>query len=158
MKLSISVEALNRLLGGDTELEIELRHQVAKQFTKDHLMPLVNSAAFQGVIAEIQDAIHAIKQEANAEIVKEVGQLKRDFTGRLNPELTDRIKELVKSATYTAVEQSIGEHVKNHIDYYEKSWAHQIDKKVNAALEQQIEKRIQEGIDARLRAAASIAY
>lgn len=42
IKVSISsVEALNRLIGGDTELEMEIKEQVVVEFTKRYLKSLV---------------------------------------------------------------------------------------------------------------------
>lgn len=155
MKLSISTEALNRLLGGDTELEIELRHQVAKQFTKDHLLPLVNSEAFKAVMKEISNAAEGVRQVALDEIRREIGTFKQDrWHDPLKLELVTKIKELVQECARNAVKNSIDEIVKNHIAYYERTWTPHIDKKVKEAFDKNIEKQIQERIEARLKVAA----
>ena len=37
-----SLDALERLIGGDTELEIEVRNSVIQKFAEKHLKPLAN--------------------------------------------------------------------------------------------------------------------
>ena len=43
MKLTINAEALERLIGGDSDIEIEIRQQIADQFCKRHLKSLINT-------------------------------------------------------------------------------------------------------------------
>ena len=53
--------ALDRLLGGDTELEVELRQQIVDQFTTKHLKSLLNDKVFnqfrKTVSGEVDTAI-----------------------------------------------------------------------------------------------------
>ena len=61
MKISLSVQALERLLGDDSEIEIELRQQVVSEFTKKHLKGIVNTEAWRSVVnqwtADIQGLV-----------------------------------------------------------------------------------------------------
>ena len=62
MKIQInSLEALERLIGGDTKLEIEIRNSIVQEFTKKYLKSIVNTeivkAAHSSIIKELQTTI-----------------------------------------------------------------------------------------------------
>jgi hypothetical protein len=51
-----SLDALERLIGGDSELEIEIRNSVVQNFTKKHLKALAGESA-------IKTAVETLKKE-----------------------------------------------------------------------------------------------
>lgn len=53
-----SLEALERLIGGDTELEIEIRQSVVENFSKKHLGKLANEEMMKKTSSAIINEIH----------------------------------------------------------------------------------------------------
>jgi len=61
LKIQINnLEALERLLGGDTEIEFDIRQNIVETFARKHIKTLVNdeliSKATEGLKKEIEDA------------------------------------------------------------------------------------------------------
>ena len=73
-----SLEALERLIGGDSEIEVSIRANIASEFAGKHLRPLINSP-------ELKEATESIKRAAQAEAQKQiaetVGSIKRGVYG-----------------------------------------------------------------------------
>lgn len=108
IKIQLTLPALERLLGGDSALEIELRHQVASQFADKHLKPLINSP-------ELRQAVNDIK-EAGAKLVKETLRKEvfevRNRGGyatevKLPPEAEEAIKSVVVTQGRALVQQIV---------------------------------------------------
>lgn len=57
VKISLSLAALERLIGGDSELEVELRHQIVRNFTEKHLKQLANSELMSQTYRQINNDI-----------------------------------------------------------------------------------------------------
>lgn len=56
MKIQInSLAALERLIGGDNELEIDIRKSIVEQFTKAHLRTLLNTDVVKVQMANMAD-------------------------------------------------------------------------------------------------------
>jgi phenylpyruvate tautomerase PptA (4-oxalocrotonate tautomerase family) len=56
-----SREALERLIGGDTELEVSLRQSVAEDFAKRYLKGLVNTDLMQRAKAEVEATLQMLR-------------------------------------------------------------------------------------------------
>lgn len=148
MKLSISTAALERLLGGDTELEIQLRRQVATQFTKDHLVPLLKTEAFEQTISAIRSLIAA-------EVKEQVGLAKTptgwSYTSKPVPaEIKDNIKTMVKDMAEQAVCELLDKYVADRIDWYEKRWAGDIARSVQQAFDRDINQLVKDELKKRM--------
>lgn len=65
LKISLNGPALERLIGGDTEVELELRQQIVENFARKYLKELVNHQALQPIGQEI---LKEIKKEIGEEI------------------------------------------------------------------------------------------
>lgn len=53
MKLTLNTESLERLIGGDTQIEFEIRQQIADEFAKRHLKSLINTEAMKSIESEL---------------------------------------------------------------------------------------------------------
>jgi hypothetical protein len=123
MKIQInSIEALERLIGGDTEIEIALRQSVVENFTRRHIKALANSEMIKAigqavkaeVIAEFFDTVkgswnsteHIFKPEIKRKLIEdlkfhaqmELKQIVRDTVGFTKSE-EDIKAELEKACT-----------------------------------------------------------
>ncbi len=64
-----SLEALERLIGGDSEVEVSIRGSVAQQFTERHLKALANSEPVQKAInATRNEIIRTVEERCANEI------------------------------------------------------------------------------------------
>ncbi len=152
MKLSINGPALDRLLGGDTELELELRHQVVNQFVKHRLDAVLKSEPY----LETMKAIRAAMVEAVKEEVGTLAQRGGWATMTEKHNLKMQIKELLDATIRLAVEECLKKALDDKIDYYSKSWAGYIDKRVAEVFNRNIEKRVADEVVRRLDAARAM--
>lgn len=154
MKLSLSLPALERLLGNDTEMEIELRHQIVENFTKKHLIGVVKSEAYQ----ETWKAMREVIKQA---ILVEVGQYTRkDYWSGVKEDdlrIKSDIKELITIAVNKAVDEALKTAISTKIEsYYSGQWARYIDERVKKTFDAAIDKLVAEGIASRLKAFADL--
>lgn len=115
-KLTIQInnlEALERLIGGDTEVEIDIRNAVVQTFADKHLKALANSDAVSKTLAEIKaDIAKQIKDRCESEIAI----FKTNWAGsvsdvKLNPsilqEINSQVRNLVDDKIRTDVDEAL---------------------------------------------------
>lgn len=107
-----SLEALERLLAGDTELEIEIRNSIIQNFSNKHLKGIANEYLKKGVGEYVKTLM------TDAEIIKEIG------TGYSKTiQLTEKTRELIKNRTentiYEKIHDKIDEAIKASPSYKE---------------------------------------
>ncbi len=131
-----SLEALERLIGNDNELEIELRQSVAVAMTKKYVSALVDKQLLKDVIAETQvqkqDAFHAgsyynivlsdkIKQKIQEYVQQKIGDSVREIIDRyitfnlLEPIVERNIDYKVQLITSEVLNKQVEEKVKQQI-------------------------------------------
>lgn len=148
MKLQInSLEALERLIGGDTEVEIEIRNNIVQEFTKKHLKAIANEAVFRKVAEDARAANETVAREASNETLHKIGM----FTGqRWNQtfSLLPEVKAALRDGALTEVRTAINEAVKSAVAKYDESDA--INRLIDKAIDAHIESKIQEGVKKKL--------
>jgi len=93
MKIQInSLEALERLIGGDTQVEIEIRNSIVQEFTKKYLKALVNETIASEVIKEaLRQARNSLMSELfttdNTHFLYPKTTLKKEITDKFILEL-----------------------------------------------------------------------
>ena len=126
-KLTIQInnlEALERLIGGDSEVEVEIRNSVVQKFAEKHLKPVANSAAITSTITDIKTAITstitdiktAIASEIRQQCEAQIATFKTDYYGRateikLRPEIKTEIDRQIKTIMDNTVQKAIQEAV-----------------------------------------------
>jgi hypothetical protein len=115
VKLQInSLEALERLIGNDTDLELQLRQQVAAEFAKKYLKAIVQDEWFQKWMQSLKEEL----QKTFANMVKEeIGEVYFSAFGpetvrvnKLGPALQTKIREeSVKVAQKIIMKASLSE-------------------------------------------------
>ena len=63
LKLQLTGDALERMLGGDTELEIDIRQCIAEEFAGRYLKQVANTAGVQALKNELVSAIQSMIYE-----------------------------------------------------------------------------------------------
>lgn len=109
-KISLDATALKAAIGGDSEVELELRNAIVQEFTKKHLKPLASEAYVQQAKAEI---IRAIQKEITAILpLKEVRERYTsawvlDESTPLGKEMKDEIEKIVTRSIREQFNQAI---------------------------------------------------
>ena len=103
-----SLEALERLLGGDTALELELRQSVVEAFAQKHLKALAVTDTFTKSINTMLVGIQAAAQD---EIAKKVGSWHNSKL-ELKSEIIGQIKQVVRNEVDSIVRNTIEETTK----------------------------------------------
>lgn len=100
-----SLEALERLIGGDTELEIEIRNSVVQKFAEKHLKPVAAEISLESVE-------NRITEMAREKLEKDVATFKHRWGGtltdlKLHPDIVKEIEKQVSILVSDTVRESV---------------------------------------------------
>lgn len=99
MKVTLTVPALERLIGGDTELEVEIRKNIVYAFSQRHL---------SAVAKEVYGEIEAVKTQVRAQVLGDMGAVKMEAcwsSGRYK--LTSEATEAIKSSVMGVIREAV---------------------------------------------------
>lgn len=151
-KLTIQInnlQALERLIGGDTEVEIDIRNSVVQAFSEKHLKAIASSDALNSKLNELK---RDLTYTYNKEVRTQIGEIKKDYWGtvesKINPDLVAALKKQVDSnisdlvrslvdAKLEEVYKNVEEKVSKRIDYFTNIY---IDKEVRSRIENALKK------------------
>lgn len=145
MRLELNLPALERLIGGDTELELDLRKQIVQEFAKRHLKEVAKTATYEA-------AMEVAKRYVN-EAAKETFGIEDLATNHLWPTVGYRLKSMIESLVKEMAQKVVDEALLKTIEYQKDYWGQEVRQMVEKAVDRQIEKEVQEGIRKRLEAA-----
>ncbi len=144
--------ALDRLLGGDSQLEVELRHQVVEEFARHRLKTLLTDSLFQ----KFQNTVVAHLEQL---IKTQVGEIGWDYNFKaFRPTVQDKVHkviwEYVTLAAQSSVEKLIPDTVarlqkeaEERVARYELKLMGQVTEKVKA-LEKELDDKLNKRVDA----------
>ena len=143
MKLVLDSKALERLLGGDETLEIELKTNIANQFAEKHLKSLVSSQLLLATKGKVESMV-------KEEITGNAGGWN---ISAISPKYQDLILFTLKTALMTLIEAEVKKvldsgHYKELVDTFVQKEASRI---ANEWTSGDIEKRIQAAADEKIR-------
>lgn len=146
--LRLDVPALNRLIGGDSEVEVKLRESVARAFTEKHFIKIFNSKQYTDLINK---RIDEIKLQVSSQIDLELKKdgivsintfggisLTTDFKQKIKNEIADAVNSCVNKIIYEKINESINNLVPD------------IDIRVQSQLDIAIKSIINKAINAKL--------
>ncbi len=142
MKLVLDSKALERLLGGDETLEIELKTNIANQFAEKHLKSLVSS--------QLLSTKGKVESMIKEEITGNAGGWN---ISAISPKYQDLILFTLKTALMTLIEAEVKKvldsgHYKKLVDTFVQKEASRIADEWTSG---DIEKRIQAAADEKIR-------
>jgi hypothetical protein len=146
MRMELNLPALERLIGGDTEIELQLRKQIVQEFAKRHLKEVAETASYEA-------ALEAAKQYIN-EAAKETFGVENLATNHLWPTVGYRLKSMIQSLVKETAQKVVDEVLLKTIEYQKTYWSRELQAMVEKAMDRQIEKEVEEGIRKRLEAVA----
>jgi len=140
-----SLEALERLIGNDNELEIEIRNSIVANFTKKYLKDLAKSDL-------MTDTAKAIQEEIKTEFfetLKEGYRTKTVFKDDLLSEFREKLRYTAQKELSAVVSELVNEYK------VEATIKAKLDSTVDWITEQlghiELEKRLEKLVDARLK-------
>lgn len=132
-----SLAALERLLGGDTEFEIEMREKVAQDFAKKYLKGVVATEAMDKYVNQITSEVQKQAEQA-------FGQWNyKSFV--LKPEVAAAICKVVNASIDEVVRTAISEELNRIMEQYtvdlEVAVQQQVNAKFKDIVDAEVEKR-----------------
>lgn len=102
-----SLEALERLIGGDSQVEIDIRNSVVQAFAEKHLKSVTKSYQIENAIAAIRASI---EREIRIECQKLFGEYNN--TWRASVMLDEKVKQIIKDSVLTEITSFISSYLK----------------------------------------------
>lgn len=142
-----SLEALERLIGGDTELEIEIRNSVVQNFADKHLKSVANTKNFKDLETAIQNYIKDtfLKEEGGTWSSKKLvfkddilQQFKASLVNQAQTVLNEKVKEALETV---GAKKRIEDTVNNAVERI----VNEIESKISSDhIERLVQKRLKE--------------
>lgn len=145
-----SLEALEKLIGGDTQVEIDIRNNIVQAFAEKHLKSIASSDEIQKVLTATKLSIH---EEARKECLRLFGAYQSNWrynTVSLSDDLKSQIKEAVQKEIGSFIENYMAELlskpelIKEKIERHVKLFTTSI---INAELQSKVTSAVQNAID-----------
>lgn len=116
-KLTIQInnlEALERLIGGDSEVEIDIRNSVVQKFAEKHLKALANAPAITSTLNTIKAHIGS---QISEKCAQEIGTFQQSWSGdissiKLHPKIKEEIDRQVRTLTDKNIQNAVDEALK----------------------------------------------
>lgn len=146
MRIDLNLPALERLIGGDTEIEIGLRQQVVEEFARKHLKTVINDETWKRFSAQW-----------NKEINTEIGNAIQGLAGNghFKSEAADIGLKIRNQIEHVASEM-INKALNAIIDRQRIFLASQLDEKIKSILNFDIQKRVEAEVQRRLTVAKNL--
>lgn len=158
VKIQLSLPALERLIGGNSELEVQLRHQVVANFAKHRLKELINDTTWRKIYTEWSTEIERLVMEKLNEYLDKTEQDGKSKAERATldhcPPLR-RLQELVarnvdgavENATSQAIDRYITSRVEHYKEYIDRSVKMRLDQNIRVLVKEEVEKRIKAALE-----------
>ena len=102
-----SLEALEKLIGGDTQVELDIRNNIVQAFAEKHLKAVAGTQQVNNAIANIRASI---EQEVRAECTRSFGDYSNVWNRQIK--LDDKIKSVIKQEVLTQIQSIIDSYLK----------------------------------------------
>lgn len=154
-KLTLDLEALERLIGQNTQIEMELRQCIVEKFTKKYLKSLVNEKLINNCKYDILEQFNKVDFKIQKELVKEIENLFNDKTEFLNipNELRKKLNEVIDTEIRRYLNTKITEmielktnHIKEYINFKFAEVKNIIEEQISKLLTEDLDKQINESI------------
>jgi hypothetical protein len=140
--MQLTVPVLERLLGGDTEIEIELRKQIVHEFAKRHLKEIAEQAGYKAAMAEV---------------VKEVGTMIKEQYGAENlayshlwPSINANFKKLIDDLIQDRIKNGIEVVLKDTIAAQKRYWEREVETTINRTIDKEVQRQVTQTVIGKL--------
>jgi len=140
-----NLEALERLIGGDTHVEMDIRQSVVEAFTKKHLKALATTQSLNTLLV-------ALKTEINNELIKTVKQGYSStimLTNEAKSAIGAEIDEIINTQLHAYILEVMGnKKIKERLSELIERQANYINTELSSSV---IEKRLNAMVDAKIK-------
>lgn len=155
VKLQInSKEALERLIGGDSDLEVELRNSVVQEFANKHLKGLAmvyNEAHFKALTDTVYKEMKAkFQEEYGLRIVTEKGPYSYSPSKQV-VQLKDEAKAQLKALVETETLAQVGIITKKIVDNLLPTIMETVEKQVNVVVDRLTKDEVRRQVDKKVK-------
>lgn len=140
MRLSLNLPALERLLGGDDEIEVELRNQIVENFTNRHLKALFNDRTWREASRQWRQELDLKIAEAMKKIIDQHNTQTEEQKKGL---VTWDVNRLVRTSAKEAIEKEIGDLLEKQKQYYSRLIKQEVRNAIQENIQQEVENEIQ---------------
>lgn len=143
-----SKQALERLIGGDSELEVTLRNNIVQEFAKTHLKKLVPALESSTAFTELKNGV---RKEVTKAIQQQTISFKEYYAGgglydvKLRPEIQEVIDREVKKAISGVIRVACDEALAKYTEeFITKVVAAQIDHNLKVIIGDKVKERLKD--------------
>jgi hypothetical protein len=129
-----SLEALERLIGGDSEIEIDIRNNVVQKFAEKHLKAVANSEMMKNLESSIRNSLYessGYKKNVSSKIKKEIDTIVDNI-------VSDNIKRKMVSVSAELIDNA-NQKIRQIADDIEKQDI--VNKAINKAINEKVDKK-----------------
>jgi phosphoribosylformylglycinamidine (FGAM) synthase PurS component len=146
MKIILEKEALERLIGGDSEIEVQIRQSVAHAFAEKYLKPLMHNNALEAIGAKLkkqgEDYVDSMFSETLANV-------QTDRWGSKSYQLKESIKNQIKREVNDCATETIKKHITDELA----AWTDEkFEKMIGFYVDQNIELEVKKRVAAKFEA------
>jgi hypothetical protein len=158
VRMQLNLPALERLLGGDTQMEVELRYQIVQEFAKRHLKAVAAEPAFEKIIESHRKVIDAEVRSLVGDHVWKDGKTVAVLQERVKKLVEDSLEGCLREAVKRCFDAKVAEYEANakaHIERFENRMLYEANLKVKAVtdkLDALLKDRVDEFFNARVQA------
>lgn len=155
MKIQInSLEALERLIGSDKNLEIEVKHSVVENFAKKHIKAIAQEFIKEGLDTKIRQLL-LDEGYVKTELIDQGWGSKKSVLSldvKGYELISGKITTLIQDESYKMAEKFVydGKAVKHLNDVLERAAEHITETLTDASIEKRLEKMVDERLKSRL--------
>lgn len=137
-----SLEALERLIGGSTEMEVSLRNAVVQQFTEKHLKPIAAQPDMKALAVSIATAA---KLSIEKLVAESIGEVKLGWNGLVESvKLSSAVRSELDMRVRDIAERLIGEAVQDALSALD--LASRVDRAVKTRLDYNIGEEVKKKV------------
>lgn len=109
MRLELTLPALEKLIGGETAIELDLRKAIVVEFARRHLKEVATEEIYKGVLAEIRKHVNIV--------VKEQLDVSEIATAQIWPSVSARLRSLITSVVESHAQKAVDAALLKIIEY-----------------------------------------
>jgi len=147
MQFSLNTPALERLLGGDSEIDIQARHQIVKAFEDKHLKQLAANFANPQVQAAVGAKVTETVREM-LDVEKILDQQWPTVVGRLRTMINEHVDKRVE----WAINESLNVQLNNRVQLFERLISQRLDAAIKDQCRTQATKLVSDALAAGMQA------
>jgi hypothetical protein len=114
MKILLDVQALERMIAGDSLVEVEIRNGIVQEFAKRHLKAIAGSDEFQKVVRNQLDTVRLSVEQEMSEVFENV---QKDSWGRVTRQsFKESIRKKIVEEAHMVIEREISKQVTGMVE------------------------------------------